>query len=227
MRVLALGLLTLAGCSDIQTSTWEMELSADPTPHQVQLYREIEASEPSRIFAYSVEFPHSYYFYRDNHRHLKQTAIGLLFDRATLGPLAPIIVEEAAKPEYASQFVRPERLLSERYRERALQVTITGLRGEERLRRPSSPMKRLPGDAEFLWQSRPSIGDPGSGGQTLTGYSSSDPLVRVSCPSVDGMCTVETQYLASRVHFTWPKADLAQAVTVARRLTSILEQHTR
>lgn len=49
--------MLLAGCSDIQTSTWEVELSADPTPHLVELWRETEDSKPTRVFAYSVEFP--------------------------------------------------------------------------------------------------------------------------------------------------------------------------
>ena len=219
--------MLLAGCSDIQTSTWEVELSADPTPHLVELWRETEDSKPTRVFAYSVEFPQSYYYFRDNHQHLKQTSIGLLFDRQTLRPLAPAIVEEAARPEAQSNFVRPERLLFDRYRTRSLLVTITGLRGEQRLRRPSSPLEPLPDSPDFLWESRPSPGDPASGGTTLSGYSLGDPLVRVSCPSIDGQCAVETQYLTSRVRFALPKADLAQAVPVSRRLTELLTRHTK
>ena len=223
----AISLLAFAGCSDIQTRIWKMKLSADPTPHEVELYREVEAEEPTRIFAYSVEFPKSYYYYEDNQQHLKHTKIGLLFDRETLGPLAPEVVKEAAKPEYAKKYILPERLLQERYRARSLVVTITGLRGEENIRRPTSSIEPLAESPDYLWQTRPTPGNPGSGDALLQGYSLTDPIVRVSCPSIDGNCTVETQYLTSLVRFSWPKADIAQAIPMARRLTVTLAQHTR
>ena len=144
-----------------------------------------------------------------------------------MGPLAPIIVKEAMKPEYAKKYVLPERLLEERYRARSLSVTITGLRGEQHIRRPTLPQEALPDSPGFLWHLRPTPGNPGSGGATLYGYSTTDPLVRASCPSVDGDCTVEIEYLRSRVRFNWPKAELAEAAPVARRLIAVLAHHTK
>lgn len=227
LRLFTFGLLALASCSDIQTRTYKMKLSADSTPNEVELYREVEAEELTRIFAYSIEFPQSYYYYEDNHRHLKQTKIGLLFDRETLGPLAPAVVKEAAKPEYVKKNILPERLLEERYGTRSLVVTITGLRGEQNIRRPTSSLETLAESPDYLWQTRPTPGNPGSGDAMLYGYSLTDPLVRVSCASIEADCGVEIQYLRSRVEFNWPKADIAQAIPMARRLTVILAQHTR
>jgi hypothetical protein len=225
--IFTFGLLALAGCSDIQTRTYEVKLSADSTLHEVELYREIEAGEPTRTFAYSIEFPRSYYYYRDNQRHLKQTKIGLLFDRDTLGPLAPAVVQEAARRKYGKKYVLPERLLEERYGARSLVVTITGLRGEQNIRRPTSSLESLAESPDYVWQTRPTPGNPGSGDAMLNGYSLTDPLVRVSCPSIEGDCSVEIQYLRSRVQFNWPKAELGAAIPVARRLTDILARHTR
>lgn len=226
MRVFALGLLALAGCEDIQTSTWIVKLSADPTSHEVELYREVEAEELTRAFAYSVEFPQSYYFYEDNHRHLKQTTIGLLLDRETLGPIAPVVIKEASKPVYAKRSVQPERLFFEQYRARSLSVTITGLRGEQHIRRPAVTQVALPNHPGFLWHSRPAPGNPESN-ESLHGYSITDPLVHASCPATDGDCAVEFEYLRSKVRFRWPKADLEQALPVARRLTAMLAKHTK
>lgn len=227
LRVFMFALLALAGCEEIQTSTWIVKLSADPTLHEVELYREVEAERPARAFAYSIEFPQSYYFYEDNHRHLKQTTIGLLFDRATLGPFAPVVIKEAAKPEYEKRYVRPERILSEKYRLRSLLVIITGLHGEQHIRRPALPKEAMPELPGFLWHARATPGNPGSGGAMLHGYSTSDPPTHASCPAIDGDCTVEIQYLRSKVRYRWPKADIEQAIPVARRLTAILARHTK
>lgn len=98
---------------------------------------------------------------------------------------------------------------------------------EQHIRRPAVPQKAMPDHSGLLWHSRPTPGNPGSGGSMLYGYSKSDPLVHSSCPAIDGDCTIEFEYLRSAVRFRWPKADLEQAIPMARRLTAILAKHTK
>ena len=231
---IALMLAAASGCSDIRQNTFEVELTTDREPQTVELWYQPNERSKDWALAYRVRFAQSYYPYRDNHYHLKQTTIGMLLDKNSFAPLTEVIGRDRQIEEPLSLAPGEEgalkRQLDGHYRQRRLWVMIWGLRGRKELGRQdmprilaSAPPLRTDHGFDIVKQS--TSGATNKELPDIVGYSAAGRVIRMACPSDVRTCSFETEFRHSRMHFSLPRSEMALAHNISERLVRLIEQH--
>lgn len=233
----ALTMLALVGgCSDIPLDTFEVEVTTDRDPHIVELWYHPNARSNEFQRAYRLKFPQSYYGYRDNHKYLKQTAIGLVLDKRDLMPLTEVIAKETGIHEALSVSPAFEGVLKKKiwgpYDDRKLWVDIRGLSGRPALTRLdmpwvliSSPVLYHDIDLGFDITEGPLDEETRKRLPSISGYSSQGPVIRMHCPRDVHNCSFETDFRNSYIHFVLPRSDAAKAHMFVLKLLDLIQRH--
>lgn len=224
------------GCSDIRRGTFEVELTTERDPHVVKLWYNPKAHSNELRPAYRLEFPQSYYGYRDNHHYLNQTAIALLLEKPNLAPLAEVVAKQANITEplsvlrFKQSALKP--LVWGPYKDRHLWVVIQGLTGRPPLNRgdmprvfASTPVVYHDLDSGFDIVEEVAKGGMGGRFPMLRGYSSEGQVIRMYCSSGVPNCSFETEFRNSYVSFVLPRSEAVTAHTIAPKLINLIEHH--
>jgi hypothetical protein len=225
-------LLTACLDAEIQTYTYEIELTTDTEPQVTELWYPPEERSSRRALAFAIRLPQNYYLYRDNHHHRNQTTIGLLLEKTSFRPLTEVMRTETGVEEPLStprgQEGSLKRLGEARYEDRELLVVINGVEGGLRLRRPEIPQV-VAGERQFQADGFDLIAGPSSGAAgsraDLRGYSVSEPLIEVVCRRGVRYCSFYTDYRNSRITFYLPQSEIPDAHRVARGIIDLLDRH--
>lgn len=226
----------VGGCSDIPLDTFEVEVTTDRDPHIVELWYHPNARSNEFRRAYRLKFPQSYYGYRDNHKYLKQTAIGLVLDKQDLMPLTEVVAKETGIHEALSISPAFEGALKKKiwdsYVERMLWVVIRGLYGRPALTRTdmsrvfvSAPVVYHDIDRGFDIVEDSSKESTSTDLPLLRGYSSEGTVIRMTCSQGVPNCSFGTEYRNSSIDFSLPRSEAAKAHVIVPKLLDLIERH--
>lgn len=241
----AVATVALGACTGIRHYTYEVELTTNREPHTVQLWYD-EGQGAGEKPAFSLTFPQSYYAYRDNHEAEKQTVIGLLLDRQTLGPLTEIVARETGTLEAlrvpGQNATALTKELAAKYLHRQLWVSIRGRTAPPPIAR-RDPAKtygemyeQLGQQAGFVvYRVRHAPTHEGDGGlPEIVGFASSTPDLSFYCMGLpEDMvrtgtippCDVEQPYRESVVSIRVDRADLSHSWAFMLRVRKLLDRH--
>ena len=217
----------LGGCRDVPRPDFQPELTAERSAHEVELWYRPEDRSLKYAYGFTLRLPKAAFMFRQNHEERRQAAIGLLLDKVTLQPLTLRIAEETGARDSRSL----KKALEDRYRDRALLVDLSGLSagspGRPAADNPLFKPLRTQDGFQLYEDSRAGAYPQADDRPPLTGWSLSDPPVRMDCPAQSPVCGLYASYKDARMHFTLPRSEVAQAEAVRARLVRFLAASTR
>lgn len=224
----------LPSCSGIREDTFEIEVTTDRELHRVELWSEDNGEDK---LVYALQFPQSYYVFRDNHHALKQTTIGMLLDTKTGGALTDAIAAETGLRETLDvprgfEF-KLKKAAYGRFGDRQLLIEIRGAPAKtsrlslERARQRYGTSYKFVGERDGLavYQDRGAAGTAVVDPSAIIGFVVADPDIQFYCPAKTVFCSVDFPFRNSTLTLYLRPGAMSRLRSSTQNAARLIERH--